>query len=165
MGDLAGRPQLKRRALGGGRNEGSVADNHFAVESLHQVAIPASDLERSVAFYRDRLGATLIAAFPEPGLAFFRLGHVRLLIDLAAYKAGELKPGGGAILYFRVSDIQAAYDALCRRGVEFDAAPQLIHRDQAGTFGPSGSEEWMAFFRDPDGNVLALAAVVPKPAA
>jgi methylmalonyl-CoA/ethylmalonyl-CoA epimerase len=106
----------------------------------------------------------LIATFPEPGLAFFRLGEVRLLVDRAGYRAGGLKPGG-AILYFRVADIHAAYDALRDRGVVFDAAPQLIHRDQAGTFGPAGSEEWMAFFRDPDGNVLALAGVVPEPAA
>jgi catechol 2,3-dioxygenase-like lactoylglutathione lyase family enzyme len=141
-----------------------VMDAHFAVQHLHQVAIPASDLERSVSFYRDRLGATLIATFPEPGLAFFRLGDVRLLVDRAGYTSGGLKPGG-AILYFRVPDIHAAYNSLRSRGLEFDAEPQLIHRDEAGTFGPAGSEEWMAFFRDPDGNVLALASVVPRPAA
>jgi methylmalonyl-CoA/ethylmalonyl-CoA epimerase len=139
-------------------------DDRFAVQSLHQIAIPASDLERSVTFYRDRLGATLIATFSEPGLAFFRLGNVRLLLDRATYAAGDLNPGG-PVLYFRVPDIHAAYDALRSRGLEFDAVPQLIHRDQAGTFGPAGSEEWMAFFRDPDGNVLALVGVVPKPAA
>jgi methylmalonyl-CoA/ethylmalonyl-CoA epimerase len=141
-----------------------MSHDHFAVENLHQIAIPASDLDRSVAFYRDRLGATLIATFQPPGLAFFRLGDVRLLVDQAGYKAGDFRPGG-AVLYFRVTDIHAAYDALRARGVEFDAPPQMIHRDDSGTFGPAGSEEWMAFFHDPDGNVLALASVVPQPAA
>lgn len=139
-----------------------MAHDQFAVRSLHQIAIPASDLDRSVAFYRDTLGATLIATFPEPGLAFFRFGDVRLLVDRAGYTAGGLKPGG-AILYFRVADIHAAYDALRGRGLAFDTAPQLIHRDATGIFGPAGSEEWMAFFRDPEGNVLALAGVAGGP--
>ncbi len=36
------------------------------------------------------------------------------------------------------------------RGVTLKGAPQLIHRHGDGT------EEWMAFFEDPDGNLLAL---------
>ncbi|MDJ0788422.1 MAG: hypothetical protein QNK05_16570 [Myxococcota bacterium] len=50
---------------------------------------------------------------------------------------------------------------LVSRGVAFDSEPHLIHRDTDGTFGPAGSEEWMAFFRDPDGNVLAIASRAP----
>jgi len=34
----------------------------------------------------------------------------------------------------------------------------MRHRDDTGTFGMIGIEEWMAFFKDPDGNVLALAS-------
>jgi catechol 2,3-dioxygenase-like lactoylglutathione lyase family enzyme len=81
---------------------------------------------------------------------------VRLLLD----QAESPKPGG-ATLYFRVDDIHGAYKALRERGVVFDSEPHLIHRDESGTFGPAGSEEWMAFFRDPDGNVLAIAARLP----
>jgi hypothetical protein len=44
------------------------------------------------------------------------------------------------------------------RGVTFDSGPHLIHRDDDGTFGRVGAETWMAFFKDPDGNVLALSA-------
>ena len=33
----------------------------------------------------------------------------------------------------------------------------MIHRDDTGTFGEKGGEEWMAFFRDPCGNLLAVA--------
>jgi hypothetical protein len=68
-----------------------------------------------------------------------------------------------AVLYFDVPNIDAVFSALQARGVEFDSAPHLIHRDETGTFGPAGEEEWMAFFKDPDGNILALASrVAPR---
>ena len=41
----------------------------------------------------------------------------------------------------------------------------LIHRDDDGVFGPPGTEEWMALFRDPDGNALALASRIARPAS
>jgi hypothetical protein len=53
-----------------------------------------------------------------------------------------------------VPDIDAAYDGLQARGVEFISAPHLIHRHQDGT------EEWMAFFKDPDGQVLSILSQV-----
>ncbi len=43
-----------------------------------------------------------------------------------------------------------------RRGVR--AGPVGGPQDEAGLFGPPGEEEWMAFFRDPDGNLLAITA-------
>ena len=46
---------------------------------------------------------------------------------------------------------------LRERGVSFDSEPHLIHTDADGAFGAVGAQEWMAFFRDPDGNVLARA--------
>jgi methylmalonyl-CoA/ethylmalonyl-CoA epimerase len=120
-----------------------------SLNELHQVAVHSSDLERSIAFYRDTLGAEFIAKFEPPGLAFFRFGETRLLLE---------KNARHATLYFRVGDIRKAVEELRSRGVRFDAEPTLIHRDDDGMFGPAGAEEWMAFFRDPDGNVLALAA-------
>ncbi|HEY8123477.1 MAG TPA: VOC family protein [Myxococcota bacterium] len=124
----------------------------LSIDSLHQVAVATADLARSIAFYRGALGLRLIAEFSPPGLAFFALGDTRLLVEAAR----EAKPAGG-VLYFRVDDIQAAHAALKARGVAFDRAPHAIHRDDDGTFGERGATEWMAFFRDPDGNVLALA--------
>ena len=74
------------------------------------------------------------------------------------FHGGAPAPAVGAVLYFEVADIGAAHDELTDRGVAFDSAPHLIFRDDAGTFGAPGGEEWMAFFKDPDGNVLALAS-------
>jgi len=125
------------------------------IHAIHQVALPSAQLARSVAFYRDTLGAELVATFDPPGLAFFRLGDVRLLVDHAGVASGGLTVGG-AVVYFRVPDMDAGFKTLVDRGVAFLAPPQLVHRDEAGTFGPRGNEEWMAFFHDPDGNTLAL---------
>jgi catechol 2,3-dioxygenase-like lactoylglutathione lyase family enzyme len=127
---------------------------------LRQIALPSSNLSKSVQFYRDSLGADFIAAYEPSGLAFFRLGGTRLLLE----HSQTTKPSG-AVLYFEVPDIDLAYAALLARGVEFDSAPHLIHRDETGTFGPVGGEEWMAFFKDPDGNVLALASRIAANAA
>lgn len=127
----------------------------LAVNTFQQVAQRSTDLERSVAFYRDVLGASHTATFDPPGLAFFDIGGVRLMLD-AIPGAFEHE---GSPLYFRVHDLEAAVAALREADVAVEEEPTLIHRDEAGDFGPVGSEEWMAFFRDPDGNVLAFAEV------
>jgi catechol 2,3-dioxygenase-like lactoylglutathione lyase family enzyme len=130
--------------------------NAASISSLHQVAVPSSDLARSIAFYRDGVGLRFIAQFSPPGLAFFSLGETRLLVEAGA----GAKPSGG-VLYFRVADILDAAAALKARGLAFDQEPHAIHRDDDGIFGEPGATEWMAFFRDPDGNLLALASRVP----
>ena len=118
-----------------------------AISALHQVGQRATDLDRAIAFYRDTLALPLIATFDPPGLAFFDLGNTRLLLESGAHSS---------ILYFAVADIDAASTALRGCGVEFVDTPHLVHRDDTGTLGNAGDEEWMTFFRDPDGNTLAL---------
>ena len=115
---------------------------------LHQVAVRAPDLDAAIAFYRDVLGLAFVARFDPPGLAFFNFDGVRLLLDRNA-TAGTL--------YFHVEDIDAAVAELSERGLSIESGPVMIHRDEDGTFGPAGEEEWMAFFKDPGGNTLALA--------
>ena len=125
----------------------------LAVGALHQVAIHSADLDRSAAFYGGVLGAREIARFDAAGLLFFQLGEVRLLIERS-----DTPEPNASTLYFRVDDIHAACEAFEARGAKLEQPPQRIHTDTDGTFGPSGNEEWMAFFRDPDGHSLAFAA-------
>ena len=113
--------------------------------------ITVSDMDRSVRFYRDILGLAFIAQYDPPGLAFFRIGTTRLLLE----KSNSGKPSD-AVLYFEVPDIDKAHDALKEKGIHFDSAPHLIFPDDAGTFGPPGEEEWMAFFKDNDGRPLGI---------
>ena len=82
--------------------------------------------------------------FTFGSLAFFDCGGTRLMLS---QEGGATKE---SILYLRVSDIAAAHDRLAARGVKFTHAPHMIHRHADGT------EEWMAFFEDPDGRPLAL---------
>lgn len=126
----------------------------FSLRKIHQVAVYSSDLDRSIAFYRDHLGAEFIAKFDPPGLAFFRFGDTRVLLEKNAPRV---------TLYFWADDISKSVDALRAKGIQFDAEPTVIFRDNEGLFGAAGAEEWMAFFHDPDGNLLALASqALPK---
>ncbi len=116
---------------------------------IRQIAIAADDLDQSQRFYHDQLGAKFIARFDPPGLIFFDFSGTRLLIERGAPRS---------TLYFWVDDIDAAYTELHRAGVPFDSEPHRIFADAAGAFGRKGEEEWMAFFKDPAGNTLALAS-------
>ncbi len=125
----------------------------LALADLHQVALHTTDPERSADFYRRVLGAEEIARFENPRLSFYRLGAVRLLIERS-----EAPGPSGSTLYFRVDDIDSACRTFEARSGVLDQSPHRSHVDTEGRFGPPGNEEWMAFFRDPDGNSLAFAA-------
>jgi len=141
------KPRANRTATGTRPSARTGPATAASIDKLHQVALTATDLDASVAFYRDILGLKFIARFDPPGLAFFNLGGIRLLLSATASEA---------TLYFVVSDVKAAYRTFQKRGVHFLQPPAMIHRDDAGDFGKKGVEEWMAFFRDPCGNILAL---------
>jgi catechol 2,3-dioxygenase-like lactoylglutathione lyase family enzyme len=115
---------------------------------LHQVALKATDLEASIAFYRDLLGLPFIDRFEPPGLAFFDLDGTRLMLSPTSSEG---------TLYFAVGSLVAIVADLEARGVTFMQPPALVHRDETGTFGCKGGEEWMAFLRDPSGNLIGLA--------
>lgn len=122
---------------------------NFGLNAIGQIAVPVSDVEQAIIFYRDILGMRFLFKAP-PGLAFFDCDGVRLLLDAAA------EPGfknHSSIIYYKVNDIQAACEILTTRGVEFDQKPNLVAR-------MPDHELWMAFFRDPDSNVLALMSEV-----
>jgi catechol 2,3-dioxygenase-like lactoylglutathione lyase family enzyme/DNA-binding CsgD family transcriptional regulator len=115
---------------------------------IGQISRPATDIEKAVQWYGEVLGLPHLYTFGD--LAFFDCGGTRLYLSAS----DETGTGEPSVLYFRVDDIQAAYDELRGRGVEFEGAPHLIHRHE------NGVEEWMAFFPDPDGHLLALMSQV-----
>ena len=117
---------------------------------LHQVAQHAEDLERATGFYRDVLGLPHLATFEPPGLVFFDLGGgARLLLENGA---------PSALLYLRVDGLDSAWHSALSGGADGVAEPQRVHVHD-GTLGRPGAEEWMAFLRDSEGNLLALAEV------
>lgn len=116
---------------------------------LGQVSMLARDAARTEAWYRDVLGLPHVFTFGD--LVFFDCGGTRLY--LRAVSDEEWRPS--SILYFLVPDITAAHRQLSERGVRFKGTPQMIYSDDA-----TGVEDWMAFFRDPDGNTLAIMSRV-----
>jgi methylmalonyl-CoA/ethylmalonyl-CoA epimerase len=116
---------------------------------IGQIAIPVQDLGRAVAFYRDTLGLRFLFQ-PSPALAFFDCGGVRLMLDVSG-EAEFRHPS--SILYYKVDDIQATWAALRGKGVGFRDDPHLIAR-------MPDHELWMAFFRDTEGNTMALMSEV-----
>ncbi|MCI0518605.1 MAG: VOC family protein [Woeseiaceae bacterium] len=125
----------------------------LSINSLHQVALTSTDLDEAQSFYEEQLGLRMIARFNPPGLMFFDAGGVRLSIQRV-----DAPHSTDAVIYFRVSDIGTASQALKDRGVTFERDAELVFQDRDGQFGKAGEEEWMAFFRDPDGHLLALAS-------
>jgi methylmalonyl-CoA/ethylmalonyl-CoA epimerase len=112
--------------------------------TIGQIAMIARDVARATAFYRDSLGMKFLFEFP--GLAFFDCGGVRLMISKPEKPEFDHP---GSILYFKVTDIDAAHADLKAKGVEFTDAPHLIAK-------MPDHELWMAFFKDSEGNTLAL---------
>ncbi|MGI9286186.1 MAG: VOC family protein [Pseudomonadales bacterium] len=137
-----------------------MSDKALSINKLLQVALPCADITQSRLFYEEVLGAKFIAEFDPPGLLFFQLGDARLLLERSTDKSES-----GTVLYFEVPKIKEAFSTLQAKGVEFESDPQLVHTDSDGLFGEPGHEEWMAFFRDPDANILALVSKVTKASA
>lgn len=115
--------------------------------SIGQVARGVRNIAEATAWYRDTLGLTFL--FDADGMAFFDLGGTRL------YLQQTLQPGPESILYFLVADIEAAHAALLENGVTMLRPPHIVHRHADGT------EEWLAFFGDPEGRPLALMSRLP----
>ena len=122
----------------------------FRLDHIGQIAMPVRDVEKAITFYRDVLGMRFLFKAP-PGLGFFDCAGVRLMLDEPAAE----QAGRGSVLYYRVPDIEEAFATLAGRGVPFEGKPHLIAK-------LPDHDLWMAFFRDPDANVLALMSEVRR---
>jgi DNA-binding CsgD family transcriptional regulator/catechol 2,3-dioxygenase-like lactoylglutathione lyase family enzyme len=114
---------------------------------IGQISRTVRDIDEACEWYGKVLGLKHLYTFGK--LAFFDLGGTRLYLSAEGEAVGP-----ESVLYLRVDDIGAAYNELGARGVEFKGAPHLIYRHADGT------EEWMAFFKDPEGRFLALMSQV-----
>ena len=114
-----------------------------------QIAQHAEDLERAAGFYSTLLGAAPAAVFDPPGLLFFDLDGVRLLLERGA---------PSSLIYLNVPDVRSLVAELEARGVEVVGAPHVIFHHEDGRLGPAGTDEWMAFIRDSEGNTVGLVS-------
>jgi methylmalonyl-CoA/ethylmalonyl-CoA epimerase len=116
---------------------------------LLQIAQHADDLPRARAFYERLLNSQAAGFFDPPGLLFFQAGQVRLLLEQGATSA---------LIYFKVDDARETIESLRADGVEIVAEPQVIFSHSDDSLGPAGTDEWMAFVKDSEGNTVGLVS-------
>ena len=119
---------------------------------IGQIALTATDMDATVEFYQGKLGLPLTMR-PHPGMAFFDCGGQTLLLSLP--EAGQEAKTGGAVLYFDCEDIAVGAREMAARGVVFVSPPHRVAQLPA-------FDLWMAFFEDPNKNLLALQMRGPK---
>ncbi|WP_106814946.1 VOC family protein [Microbacterium timonense] len=119
---------------------------------LVQVAQRASDLPRAADFYAALLGTPPTAMFDPPGLLFFDLEGVRLLLDRGA---------PSSLIYLRVENVDAALQRL-GENVEVVTPPHVIFTHEDDALGPAGHDEWHAFVKDSEGNTIGLIEFRPR---
>ena len=116
------------------------------IHGVGQISISVTDVDKAVEFYRDTLDIDFL--FQVPGnnpMAFFDCSGTRLYIN----QPENPEHAGNSVIYFQVDSAQEAAKDLTARGVAIESEPHIIHQTENYTL-------WMAFFRDPDGNLMAV---------
>jgi methylmalonyl-CoA/ethylmalonyl-CoA epimerase len=112
---------------------------------IGQIHLSVNDIAEALPFYRDVLRLPLLFEVQAQKTVSFDCGGTPLYVE-------EAEPGADAshpLLYFRVDDIDEAHRHLQGRGAAFEGPPHLVDEDDT-------AQLWLAFFRDPDGTLLAL---------
>jgi catechol 2,3-dioxygenase-like lactoylglutathione lyase family enzyme len=117
--------------------------------TLEVVVLPVSDIDRAIAFYRDKVGFKLDHDTRTEQMHFAQLtpegsGCSIVVGDLPAQR--EMEPGSMKGLQLCVADAEAARRELLDRGVEASEIIVIDERDGGTLFG----------FADPDGNTWAV---------
>jgi len=106
--------------------------------------------ERAEAFYRDQLGLKLVS--DEQYALVFDAGGTMLRIQ----KVQAVRQAQYTTLGWNVPDIAATIEELEKAGVKFEQFG-LPGQDEKGIWTPPGGSAKIAWFKDPDGNILSLA--------
>jgi len=122
-----------------------MADTGPVVGEIGQIAITVSDVAQAKVFYRDVLGLRFLFD-AGPNLAFLAAGGVRIMLT-TPQGAGAV--GQNSTLYFKVASVDKAYTALGNRSARLEHGPERVAT-------MSDHELWLAFVRDPDGNLVGL---------
>ncbi len=116
------------------------------------VFAPTTDAVRARAFYEGVLGLRLTNA--DSFALAFDVGGTTLRVTTV----GKLIPAEYTILGWEVDDIAKSVGELRARGVAFLRIPGLEQDDNSVWTSPDGN--MVAWFRDPDGNILSLTEFV-----
>jgi catechol 2,3-dioxygenase-like lactoylglutathione lyase family enzyme len=116
--------------------------------------VPVSDWREAMSFYREKLGLELAEEVPSQNEARYRVGDA-LLITFESVGAGRSRH---TVAAFVVEDVDAVVADLRERGVAFEEydLPEIKTENGIAVFGDT-REAW---FKDPDGNLLAVGTRV-----
>ena len=131
------------------RSDPTMNSTATGLGTIGQVSLSIRDVARAERFYGEILGLPHVFTFGD--LAFFDADGVRLYL----HRKDDADWRPSSVLYFLVADIHPTQGALAAAGVHFTGAPHVIYTDEA-----TGTEEWMTFFEDGEGNTLALMSRV-----
>lgn len=123
----------------------------LAKPQFEQVALTVRDLDTARAFYRDRLGLTLM--FEAGGMLFFDVDGTRLMLAHDPDRVSPARPGG--ILYFHVDDFTAALSRLRAANTPLVGQVETVDSTRDGYLR-------LQQFTDPDGNMLAIMGFVRR---
>lgn len=114
---------------------------------LYAIRVFSNDWDKSIAFYRDLVGFPLTFCDENLGWAQFDLGPAYMGLERCNPDDPESKDLVGRFVgvSIEVEDIEATFESLASKGVEFTGPPEK--QPWGGT---------LAHFRDPDGNMLTL---------
>lgn len=121
------------------------------MSKISNIILRVGDLDRSLEFYRDGLGMTVLGA--SESFAFLDGGGVTLALNAIGADM-EANPPGLVEVVFEVEDVDATYAALSGAGVSFRLEPRLVMNSD-------GRDLLAADFRDPDGNILSITGWRP----
>jgi catechol 2,3-dioxygenase-like lactoylglutathione lyase family enzyme len=121
----------------------------------NRIILRVTDLNTSIAFYRDRIGLRLQSTFDE--FAVFGDEGVTVMLQGIARKSNA--PNGGLAAFtevvFESPDVMKTYAEMKSRGVKFTREPFPATIDGARVL-------YAANFRDPDGHILSLTGWVSR---
>jgi catechol 2,3-dioxygenase-like lactoylglutathione lyase family enzyme len=117
--------------------------------------VTTANAEKSRAFYGDVLGFRFLG---DDGFALVFDANGTML---RVAKTASFEPARGTVLGWEVDDVHAAIAELAPRGVRFEQfGLSFMKQDEHGVWtAPSGSR--VAWFKDPDGNVLSISQHAP----
>jgi catechol 2,3-dioxygenase-like lactoylglutathione lyase family enzyme len=111
--------------------------------------VPTTDSTRARAFYEGKLGFQFVS--DDQFALVMRAGENMLRIA----KAGKFTPAHYTVLGWEVANIEAEVRALALQGVVFEKYPFVQDQETGIWTTPNGDK--VAWFKDPDGNVLSLS--------
>ncbi|HLK26492.1 MAG TPA: VOC family protein [Caulobacteraceae bacterium] len=115
--------------------------------------LSTADSKRARAFYEDVLGLTFTGEHEY--LVTFDWGSAGLKLQ----KADKVEPPHGTALSWTVRDLRETMRGLAARGVAFERYPDSHEQDEMGVWSPVPGQG-VAWFKDPDGNLLALSGPI-----